>query len=134
MEDEFEQFWKVKPKRKGSNPKDLARIKFIRAVASGIEPQKIVAAAQAWAKQERDNEKDGTEYVAMAVTWLNQKRFNDFAEIPLSETQAEIERTCNAKGWFWIDGRWQNKGVGYVPDSTETNTIERSAASHSAEA
>ena len=108
MEDKFEELWKAKPKRAGSNPKELARIKFLRAVANGVDPEKIVAAAHAWAKQEREN---GTEekYIAMVSTWLNQKRFNDFAEVPLGPDQAELERQANAKGWFWNGRKWEKR-------------------------
>lgn len=109
MEAEFERFWSVKPKRKGSNPKDQARIKFMRCVANGSPPEKIISAAQQWANEERENGKDGSEYVAMAVTWLNQKRFNDYSEGPIDNKQIENEKIANAKGWFWNGQRWVNQ-------------------------
>ena len=111
MEEQFERFWSVKPKRRGSNPKDQARLKFARAVAGGCDPEKIISAAQRWANDERENGKDGTEYVAMAVTWLNQKRFNDYSEGPVSNSQVENEKIANAKGWFWNGERWVKQNV-----------------------
>ena len=101
MEKDFDEFWQVKPKRKGSNPKDQARIKFIRAVASGIDPQKIVGAARAWAKDECANGKDGSEYVAMAVTWLNQKRYQDYEPINADEI-AKWDQTAAKHGYRWV--------------------------------
>ena len=121
MEKEFEEFWSIKPKRKGSNPKDLARTKFLRVVASGIEPQKIIGAARAWAKQERDDGKDGTEFVAMASTWLNQKRFHDFDATAVTTAQVRNEEIANAKGWFWNGERWENKGVSNVAQDVDAN-------------
>ncbi len=88
MDKAFNEFWTVKPKRSGSNPKEPARQKFLRAVASGVAPEKIIGAAREWARLERENGKLGTEYVAMAVTWLNQKRYEDFAP-----------RCANDYGW-----------------------------------
>lgn len=82
MEEQFERFWKVKPNRRGSNPKYLARVKFIRCVTNGCDPEKIISAAQQWADDETRNKKVGTEFVPMAQTWLNQRRFLDFDQAP----------------------------------------------------
>ncbi len=105
MEREFEEFWKAKPKRKGSNPKDQARLKFIRACAGGEDPQKIIGAARAWAIDERTNGKDGSEYVAMAATWLNQKRFNDFAPIAAVD-EARYDDIAAKHGYKWNGERY----------------------------
>ena len=109
MEREFEEFWLEKPKRKGSNPKEQARIKFCRAVASGVDPQTIIGAARAWKQQEQENGKDGTEYVAMAVTWLNQKRFNDYEPLKKSDT-ARWDAIAEKHGYFWNGERYEKKG------------------------
>jgi hypothetical protein len=81
----FEDFWKAKPSRKGSNPKHHARLKFDVAVKAGADPQQIVAAAKQWATSETKN--IGTEYVAMAATWLHQRRFEDYQAPPTSVAQ-----------------------------------------------
>lgn len=70
----FDQFWGAYPKRLGSNPKAPARAKFMTAVRRGSDPQKIIAGAQAYAREA----KVGTEFVCMAVTWLNQRRWEDY--------------------------------------------------------
>lgn len=100
MEGAFEEFWKCKPRRNGSNPKDQARIKFLRAVANGVDPQKIIGAAREWSRIERENGKDGTEYVAMAVTWINQKRYEDFAPRSANDFTAQVE-FMRSKGYEW---------------------------------
>jgi len=119
IETSFEEFWSAKPKRSGGNPKKNAREKFMRLVASGIDPQKIIGAARAWARDEIARGKSGTEYVAMAVTWLNQERFDDYAPPPKSDRQAQIE-FMRSKGYEWQGqdddvGSWvriQNYAVG----------------------
>ena len=100
IETSFEEFWLTKPRRQGSNPKEQARIKFMRAVASGVDPQKIIGAAREWAKIEQDNGKLGSEYVAMATTWLNQKRYEDYK--PRSASDYTWHDNIAAKhGYVW---------------------------------
>lgn len=100
IKEAFEEFWSVKPRRKGANPKDQARLKFSRAVANGADPQKIVGAARAWTKAEAENGKLGTEYVAMAVTWLNQNRFNDYEPVG-PDRIAEWDAIAAKHGYVW---------------------------------
>ena len=52
-----------------------ARIKFMRKVASGIDPERIISGAKAFAKEME--KKIGTEFIPMAKTWLNQHRWED---------------------------------------------------------
>lgn len=100
IEQAFEEFWLEKPNRLGSNPKAPARVKFMRAVASGVDPQKIIGSARTWAKLERENGKFGTEYVAMATTWLNQKRWEDHK--PKSASDYTWHDNVAAKhGYIW---------------------------------
>lgn len=74
----FERFWKAYPKRRGSNPKAPAELKFLRHVAKGENPEKIIAGAEAYARELQRDRKFGTEFVAMAQTWLNQRRWEDY--------------------------------------------------------
>lgn len=106
MEKEFEDFWSVKPRRDGANPKKLARSKFLSLVARGTDPQKIISAAKSWAEYERKEKKEGTAFVAMASTWLNQERFNDYEKETIL-TPEEQNKIANAMGWFKIDGQWR---------------------------
>lgn len=75
----FIRFWQAYPKREGSNPRLPARDKFGRAVKAGADPEEIVAGAAAYRRQCDDSEQTGTPYVAQAVTWLNQRRWEDYA-------------------------------------------------------
>ena len=74
----FTRFWKVYPKRKGQNPKHPAKLKFLAAIASGTPEEAIVDGAAAYAKEQRELGKEATEYIAQAVTWLNQRRWEDY--------------------------------------------------------
>jgi uncharacterized protein YdaU (DUF1376 family) len=78
VEEEFEKFWKVYPKRKPSDPKQPARTLFLRAVKNGVDPQIIISAARTYSAKER--EKVGTPYIPMAKTWLYQRQWEDHAE------------------------------------------------------
>jgi hypothetical protein len=75
----FERFWSAYPKRSGSNPKAPAHAKFVRCVARGCDPESLIAAARAYAKEL--GPKVGTEFVAMATTWLNQQRWQDYSTV-----------------------------------------------------
>jgi hypothetical protein len=81
VDDPFEDFWEVYPKRDGANPKAPARKKFIAAVKSGVDPTAIIAAAKRSADEARSKGQIGTPYVPQAITWLNQQRWGDYAEI-----------------------------------------------------
>lgn len=73
----FPAFWSAYPKRKGANPKDKAKEKFIAACIKEGSAEKIMAGAKAYAKQAKADGIIKGPYVAQAVTWLNQKRWND---------------------------------------------------------
>jgi len=75
--DGFEDFWKAYPKRQGANPKAPARALFAAAVKAGADPGDIVAGARRCAEQDRD--KIGTRFIPQAVTWLRDRRWEDYA-------------------------------------------------------
>lgn len=75
----FDELWAAYPKRKGSNPREPARQKFRAALKSGTPPEQILAGAKAYAAEQRELGKVGTEFVAQLVVWLNQKRWADYA-------------------------------------------------------
>lgn len=83
-----DRFWKAYPSRgEASNPKAPALEKFARAVKSGVDPEEIIAAAQRYSEIEHRAGRGGTEKVAQAVTWLNQRRWGDYPAAPPSEIQ-----------------------------------------------
>jgi hypothetical protein len=81
--DRFEDFWKAYPKRDGANPKTPARKKFIAAIKSGAEADAIIAGARAYDRAETEKGNVGTPYIAQAVTWLSQRRWEDYAPAPV---------------------------------------------------
>lgn len=70
----FEEFWQAYPRREGANPKEPARKKFDQALKSGVEFGEIMAGAKAYAASMAGKE---PRFVAQAVTWLNQSRWQD---------------------------------------------------------
>jgi len=73
---EFEEFWKGYPKRKGPNPKSPARVSFEAAVKKGAAVEVILRGAKAFAVAEASTD---PQFIPMAVTWLKQRRWEDYA-------------------------------------------------------
>ncbi len=105
-EEAFDKFWSVKPKRRGSNPKDKAKEKFLRLVAGGIDPEKIIGAARRWRQNELDLGKDNTEFVPMAVTWLNQTRFNNDEYQPPEVKNVPDRIFSCGQWWVWTGEKY----------------------------
>jgi hypothetical protein len=78
----FDHFWTAYPKRGGANPRKPAFDKFAVHFTRGVDPEAIIAGAEAYAHQCEALGKIGTEKVAQAVTWLNQERWADDHGIP----------------------------------------------------
>jgi hypothetical protein len=109
---DFEDFWKVYPKRDGANPKEPAKQKFAAAVKSGADPGEITAAAGRYAAECMRKQIARTDKVAQAVTWLNQKRWGDYPASAAAAPQetdwvSTIER-------FQKFGTWP-RGIGGEP-------------------
>ena len=84
IEEKFAEFWSVYPKRTPSNPKAPAAKTFSIAIKKGVNPDDIISGAVRYA--DALGEKVGTEFVAHARTWLNQKRWTD---------SYRTQETCN---------------------------------------
>ena len=76
----FDEFWKAYPKRDGANPKAPAQKIFAAAVKSGHDPTAITSGARRYAEALRGKGQVGTAYVAQALTWLRQARWEDYPE------------------------------------------------------
>jgi uncharacterized protein YdaU (DUF1376 family) len=74
---QFEIFWQVYPRREGANPKKPAFKKFAAAIMRGVDPAAIILGAKNYAAEVERQGKAGTQFVAQAVTWLNQERWAD---------------------------------------------------------
>jgi uncharacterized protein YdaU (DUF1376 family) len=89
-EEEFEEFWKrAYPKRAGANRKAPARKLFLAFVKAGVDPQAMIAGARAYATD--PSTKVGTEFVAMAETWLRARGWEDYTE-QVTIDAGELER------------------------------------------
>lgn len=78
-DESFQEFWKVYPKRAGTNPKAPALKKFQVAVRGGAAPAEIIAGAVRYADDMRKANKIGTEFVKQSMTWLGQRLWEDYA-------------------------------------------------------
>jgi hypothetical protein len=104
----FSEFWAIYPKRKGANPRALAEKKFNSAIRSGVDPERIINSAKRYADELRETEKLNTEFVCQAATWLNQRRFEDYAPDPGSkERDAKIDADMKRRGYEWDGSKWQ---------------------------
>lgn len=106
MSDPFDQFWAAYPRRCGANPKHPARIKFNAMVKKGTNPSLIISGAQGYAVEQTKLGNLRTEFVAMAVTWLNQRRWEDYPPVPAAPVT----------GTTWIctdDARWSAVAAEY---------------------
>lgn len=96
---EFKTFCSVYPKRLGGDPRKPAAQKFAAAKRRGVAGALMIAAAQAYASEVRNMGKEGTEFVALKMTWLNQERWNEYApktNVLSDERRAELIRSLTA--------------------------------------
>jgi hypothetical protein len=71
----FTRFWQAYPRRSGSRGKSAARVKFEKLIVS-VDPEIIISGARHYAEDEKKN--IDTPYIAMAIKWLNQRRWEDY--------------------------------------------------------
>lgn len=106
---DFNTFWRVYPKRRGANPRNPAEKKWYCAIKNGADPYHMVSSARKYADELRQMNKLDTEYVCMAQTWLNQKRWLDYALDLEGEKlrQDKLDADMARRGWKWDGDRWQ---------------------------
>jgi hypothetical protein len=80
VKSKFDEFWKEYPRRDGANPKAPSFKKFRAALASGTDPDEIIAGAKRYAAEMRAKGQEKSPYVAQAMTWLGQQRWGDYGE------------------------------------------------------
>jgi hypothetical protein len=71
------QFWPAYPKRFGSNPKEPAKKKIVAAILKGEKPAEILLGVNRLYSGLERSGKLGTEFVPMALTWINRKGWKD---------------------------------------------------------
>lgn len=89
--DFFDRLWAVMPKRRGDAPKPFKEA-VAKKLAAGIPAEKIEAGVVAYAAAEKG--RDG-EYRAMAVTWINQERWDaDWSQPPPAPAKKPVRHLC----------------------------------------
>lgn len=73
----FDEFWKTYPRREGSNPKEPAKKLFRGAISKGAAIDEILIGAKKYADEITRNRTE-PKFVAQAVTWLRQQRWQDY--------------------------------------------------------
>lgn len=100
MEEEFEVFWKSYPRRNGPKSKHRARLSFVSAIKRGGKAIEIISGARRYCEWCDQNQKTGTEFVAMPSTWLNQRRWEDY-EMLDEARQKKIDDIATRHGYIW---------------------------------
>ena len=99
--EEFETFWKNYPRRSGSNPKNQA-YRAWRKATKVVTPERLRSTLPGYFASL--NGKAGTEYVLMAATYLNQKRYEEFLVDQNSEkkekAKPKVPNCVRKKGLF----------------------------------
>jgi hypothetical protein len=112
----FEKFREAYPKRDGQNPRKPAWERWRRLMALGHDPVDIIAGALAYTAEMNRQNKNHTSFVAMAATWLNQCRWQDYQPTGAKAPVNFVQRTfieADTPEWVTIAGRWRAKnGVG----------------------
>jgi hypothetical protein len=103
----FDKFWIELPPRKPSHPKFESYKSFLKAVKDGAKVEDIISAARQWRINEQAIKNEGTEFVAMASTWLNKKRFLDFPPVA-EQVRESTDAFMASKGYSWNGERWVN--------------------------
>lgn len=97
--DAFDDFWKVYPKREGSNPKSPARKLFFQALKNGGDATAIIGSARRYAEECAKNKILGTPHVAQSKTWLYQRRWEDYP--PTETTGFALSRETTRQWDAW---------------------------------
>jgi hypothetical protein len=101
--DAFERFKAAWPKRDGANPWQPAEKKFWALVKTGVDPEIMITAAVALAREEGARGNIGTKFIPQAITWLNQQRFQDYAAASFDGDELNWDAVLSD---FKKSGRW----------------------------
>jgi hypothetical protein len=103
--DAFERFKRAYPRRGGANPWQPAEKKFNALVKTGVDPEAMIQAAAALAREEAASGNVGTKFIPQAITWLNQQRFQDQAVAAFSSVPDKLGMD-DAIAMFAKTGQW----------------------------
>lgn len=111
IDEAFDGFWSEYPKRAGDNPKAPARKAYDALIKSGVDPGVIIAGLRKAIEANRD--KIGTQYIPQAVTWLKERRFEQYTEAKANGHADEARtRELTERAWrFALEQEAKNCGV-----------------------
>ena len=98
----FDRLMSVYPKRRGNNPRKPAYVKFERLVRGGVDPEKIIQGAKAYALQQKEACKIDTEFVKQTQFWLS------------AESWEQIGGTAKPEAVKRTDDDWRRAVKHYV--------------------
>jgi uncharacterized protein YdaU (DUF1376 family) len=120
IEEAFERLRTVYPKRDGSQPRKPAFEKFARLVSKGVDPERIIAAAEAYRAEVRKHGKEGTPFVKQVQFWLSDAPWEQLAPAP--STNASASKPMHPDEWRALvrtyistGGNWAWRGVSPEP-------------------
>ncbi len=119
MSADFDAFWAAYPRRLGANPRSPARTSYDKALKRGAKPEELIEAVKRFAAD--PTAKVGTEFIPMASTWLNQRRWEDYSGGAATPVAGSVETPlhgapCGSKVWImegspeWEAWKWWNDG------------------------
>lgn len=112
----FEEFWKARARRKGSDPRAIVEKKFAAVVKSGVEVDYLIGAMKRYAASERTLGNENTRYIPQTIKWLNEEYWKDYA--PAAAAQAAPKYlyakfgTPQLEAW---DAYWRKTNNGILP-------------------
>lgn len=112
LDDLFERFKAAYPRRKGDYEWKTARDRFDREIASGTDPEAIIAGAAAYAEQQRDLGHIGTPYVKQASRFMSARTWEEFPRAPpIHSTDDDWQRRLKyaREHRRWSSTRWGPK-------------------------
>lgn len=89
LDDLFERFKAAYPQRLGDYEWKTARDRFDREIASGTDPEAIIAGAAAYAEQQRELGHIGTPYVKQASRFMSARTWEEFSRPPPAKSTAD---------------------------------------------
>ncbi|MBN9093890.1 YdaU family protein [Pandoraea pnomenusa] len=112
-DEDFEQAWRAYPKREGGNSKAAALKAWRARIRDGIEPQRLIAATQAYAAEMQSSSNVGTRFVKQAATFFGPDQH--FAEYAAAD-HGEVPQAANE---WWVpagfSSEWEARNDYCVP-------------------
>lgn len=99
LEKEFDKVWPAYPKRKGSNPRNMAFGQYIRRRKEGISSENLLAATEEYGRQMQEDGKTDTEYVMQAKTFFGiNHRWLEYYELHKAREVQQHKRMQEGRG------------------------------------